>query len=178
MKILLIILLSIASIIACLLILALFIKKHYSITRETVIKQPVKKVFDYIKLLKNQDHYNKWWTADPAAKKEFTGTDGTVGFITAWDSKDKRVGKGAQEITAIREGERIDFIIRFYKPFEGVADVYMSTEPLPENQTRVKWGFSGANKYPMNLMNLFTDKLLGSDLQASIDNLKKELEKK
>jgi hypothetical protein len=31
---------------------------------------------------------------DPNAKMEYKGTDGTVGFISAWDSKIKYVGKG------------------------------------------------------------------------------------
>src|SRR5437870_2286365 len=44
---------------------ALFIKREYSIKREIVIEQPVARVFDYIKHLKNQDHYSKWVMTDP-----------------------------------------------------------------------------------------------------------------
>jgi hypothetical protein len=53
------ILLIIAAIIALLLFTALFIQKEYIVAKEITIHQPVAKVFAYIKLLKNQPHYNK-----------------------------------------------------------------------------------------------------------------------
>jgi len=34
----------------------------------------------------------------------YTGNDGTVGFVLAWDSTNKSVGKGEQEITNVEEG--------------------------------------------------------------------------
>ncbi len=34
----------------------------------------------------------------------------------------------------------------------------------------------GKSKYPMNLMNLFIDKMLGKDLTTSLSNLKNILE--
>ena len=48
----------------------------------------------------------------------FTGTDGTVGFISAWESDIKNVGSGEQEILNIVEGERLGYEIRFLKPFK------------------------------------------------------------
>ena len=156
---------------------ALIIRKDYSIQRETVINKSKQEVFEFIKLLRNQDHYNKWWTMDPNAKKEFKGTDGSVGFVASWDSQDKRAGKGEQEIKEIRDGERIDYEIRFEKPFKGVANTHMALDSISSNQTQLIWVFRGRNKYPMNLMNLFTEKLLGGDLQTSITDLKKIIEK-
>ena len=35
---------------------------------------------------------------DRNVKKSFKGTDGTVGFVAAWDSDNKKVGKGEQEV--------------------------------------------------------------------------------
>ncbi|MCW3088562.1 MAG: polyketide cyclase, partial [Sediminibacterium sp.] len=170
------ILLNIGAIIALLIILLLivaaFVKKEYSIQRTVAINRSCEAVFDYVRLLKNQDHYNKWWTMDPDAKKEYRGTDGTVGFVAAWDSEMKQAGKGEQEIMQIEDCKRIDFEIRFIKPFEGIADVYMALESLEPEQTRLTWVFKGKNKYPMNLMNLFMENMLGKDLEASAVNLK------
>lgn len=120
MNILIIILAIIASLIAIILIAALFIKKEYTIEREVAINKPKQEVFSYIRFLKNQDHYSKWVMTDPAMKKEFKGTDGTVGFVYAWDGN-KKAGKGEQEIMKITEGERIDIEVRFVKPFEATA---------------------------------------------------------
>jgi len=57
---------------------------------------------------------------------------------------------------------------------------YFVTEALSANQTIVKWGFNGKMPYPMNVMMLFMnmDEMLGKDLQASLINLKSNLEKK
>ena len=54
-----------------------------------------------------------------------------------------------------------------------------STQPPAENQTKVKWGFTGKMPYPMNLMCAFMDmdKMIGGDLQKGLDNLKVVLEK-
>ncbi len=116
---------------------------------------------------------------DPNMKKTFTGTDGTVGFISAWDSDNNEVGKGEQEITKIIEGERVDMQLRFKVPFEAEDYAYMSTEANADSTTKVKWGFKGAFPYPMNLMGLFMDmeKEVGGDLATGLSNLKTLLEK-
>ena len=180
MKILKIIGLVIVGIIALVLITALFVKKEYAVKREVVIEKPKQEVFDYIKALKNQDNFSVWAMKDPNMKKEFKGTDGTVGFVSAWDSQMKDVGKGEQEIKAIKEGERLDFELRFIKPFEAKDHAYMLTEAVDSNQTKVVWGFDGKMAYPMNLMLLCMnmDEMLGKDLQGGLNNLKGVLEKK
>lgn len=48
----------VAGIIVLLLIIALFMKKEYEAYREIIIRAPQQKVFDYLKQIKNQDHYN------------------------------------------------------------------------------------------------------------------------
>ena len=98
MQILKIILIVIAAIIAIPLIIALFVSNDYNITRSIIINKPQQEVFDYIKLLKNQEKFSKWVMTDPNMKTTFTGTDGTVGCIYAWDSENKQAGKGEQEI--------------------------------------------------------------------------------
>jgi uncharacterized protein YndB with AHSA1/START domain len=180
MKILKNILILIASLVVLLLVVALFVKKDYAVVREVTINKPKQEVFDYVKYLKNQDSFSKWAMMDPNMKKEYRGTDGTVGFVSAWDSEKSDVGKGEQEIKKIAEGERLDFELRFIKPFEATDYAYMTTETAGTDQTKVKWGFNGKMNYPMNLMLLFMnmDKMLGDDLQTGLSNLKTVLEKK
>jgi uncharacterized protein YndB with AHSA1/START domain len=172
------ILLVIAAIIALLMIIAMFVNKEYVVKREVVINKPDAEVFDYVKYVRNQKNYNKWVMADSNMRRTYKGNDGTVGFVSAWDSDDKNVGKGEQEITNIDEGKRIDLALRFEKPMEGNGNAYMTTEAVSPGQTKVNWVMQGSNKYPLNFMNLFIDKLLGTDLQTSLNNLKALLEKK
>lgn len=176
MKLLKKILLIIVIIIAIPLIIALFVNKEYAIEREITINKSSEDVFNYVKYLKNQDNYNKWVMTDPAMKKDFRGTDGTEGFIYAWDGN-KKAGKGEQEIKKITESKEMNIEIRFEKPFEGLASVYMITDDLAQDQTKLKWGMSGKSKYPMNFMNLFMDNMLGKDLETSLETLKAILEK-
>jgi len=160
-------------------VLAIFTAKNYDVEREVIINQPKDQVFSYIKLLKNQNNYSKWATMDPTMEKAYRGVDGQVGFVSAWDSTNEEVGKGEQEIIAIEEGQRIDFELRFIKPFESTEPAYMLTEAISETQTKVKWGFSGHMDYPMNLMLLVMnfEEMIGNDLQTGLNNLKALQEK-
>ena len=177
MNILIKILIVIGALVALLLIAALFIKKEYNILREITINKPKTEVFGYVKHLKNQDNYSKWVRMDPNMKKDFRGTDGTVGFIYAWDGN-KKAGKGEQEIKKIAEGERVDVEVRFEKPFEGIATAPIITEAISANETKVKWAMNGKSKYPLNFMNLFMDDMLGKDLETSLTTLKAFLRNK
>jgi hypothetical protein len=166
-------------IIAIPFIIALFAKKSYTIDREVIINRQKKGVFDYLKLLKNQDNFSVWATMDPDMKKFYRGTDGTAGFVSGWESANKKVGKGEQEIKKIMEGERIDYEIRFIEPFAGTANASLRTDSVSAGQTRVTWHFDSRMKYPMNLMLLFMNmnKMVGNDLSTGLTNLKGVLEK-
>ncbi|KAA2244408.1 SRPBCC family protein [Chitinophaga agrisoli] len=167
-----------AALIALLLIVALFVKKGYTIEREITINQSKQTVFNYVKLIRNQDNFNKWNMEDPNSKKTFRGTDGAAGFVYAWDSENKKVGKGEQEIKNVREGEGIDTELRFIRPFEGKADAHITTAAVSGDQTKVKWSFSSSTKYPMNIMLVLLnlEGMLAKDLESSLANLKTVLE--
>lgn len=164
---------------ALVLIVAVFVKKNYSLQRQIVVNKSRQEVFDFVKLTQNAMRYNKWFMTDPNHRKELRGTDGTAGFVYAWDSDNKQAGKGEQEIKSIVDGQCIDHEIRFIKPFEGKADATMQTQDAGNGQTIVVWAFSSAMKYPMNIMLLFMDfeKMLGKDMEVSLFNLKNVLEK-
>ncbi|MBF7093474.1 SRPBCC family protein [Flavobacterium sp. ALJ2] len=168
------IILAILSIVILALIVALFLPNEYHVEREISINKPKDSVFNYVKYLKNQDNFSVWAKLDPAMKKTFTGTDGTVGAIASWDSTDKNVGKGEQEIKKIVPGERLEFELRFKVPFESTDMAYMTTEAISPTQTKVKWGFDGRSPYPMNLMLAFMnmDQMLGEQLETGLQNLK------
>ncbi|HMG14130.1 MAG TPA: SRPBCC family protein [Saprospiraceae bacterium] len=165
--------------IVLLLIIGLFSKKGYSVYRNIIINRPKSEVFDYIRHLKNQDFYNKWVMKDPDMKKEYRGTDGTVGFVYAWNGN-REAGEGEQEIMKIKEGERIDVEVRFIRPFSAIANGPYITESTADDKTNLSWGMNSQLKYPMNIMLLFMnfDKLLGADLELNLNNLKNILENK
>lgn len=180
MKILKLLLIIVVAIVVLALVIALFIPKDMKAEREIVIDKPKQQVFDYIKLLANQNNYSKWATMDPNMKKEFKGTDGTPGFVSAWESSNGQVGKGEQTITTVVEGERMESDLHFIKPFESTATCFMSTEAMGDSQTKVKWGFQGRMNYPLNIMRLFMnpEKSVGDDFATGLSRLKTLLEQK
>ena len=177
MKILKKMLLVLGIIIALPFVLALFIKKDYALEREIAINKPKQEVYDYIKFLKNQDYYSTWTMMDPAMQKSYRGTDGAVGFVSSW--KSKMMGDGEQEIVQLVEGERLDTELRFGGMFPSVSPARMSVESISETQTKVKWAMSGRMAYPMNFMRIFMsmDKMIGTEYEKSLVNLKGILEK-
>jgi hypothetical protein len=176
MNILITILLGIAGLIALALIIALFMKKEHFVKRDIVINAPRQKVFEYVKLLKNQDEFNKHAMAGPDRKKEFKGTDGTVGYIYSW-SGNKKAGEGEKEIINIEEGKRVETEIRFIKPMRATSRIIMETESLSDNETKLSWSNAGRLNYPVNIMIPMMEKMLPKDMDESLATLKIILEK-
>ena len=166
-------------VIMALLITALFVKKEYSVERDITLNKSKQEVYEYVKYLKNQGNFSVWSKIDPVMKTEYRGTDGTIGFVSAWDSDNKDAGKGEQEIIGIKEGERIDYEIRFFEPMKSTDNAFMTFRSVNDSSTNLKWGFFGKMKYPMNVMLLFMDMdaMLGKDLEGGLSNLKSILEK-
>jgi uncharacterized membrane protein len=166
------------SLIAIVLLIAAFVKKDYAVERSITLNIPKQVVYDYVKYLKNQNTFSVWAKIDPNMKVEYRGTDGTVGFVSSWDSPVKEAGKGEQEIIKVEEGKRIDYEIRFLEPMKSTDHAYIVFNSVNDSITNVAWGFFGKMKYPMNAMLLFMDmdKMLGKDLDGGLHNLKAILE--
>jgi hypothetical protein len=176
MNIVLTALLILAGIVAFVMILAVFMRKEHYVRREVIINASRQKVFDYLKLLKNQDNFNKNAMAGSERKREYRGTDGTVGYVYAW-AGDKNSGEGEKEIISIVEGERIEMAIRFIKPMAVAASIIMEMENVSDGQTRVSWSNSGTLKIPVNVLIPFMERSVAKDMDASLLTLKAILEK-
>ena len=135
--------LLILALIGIVLIVGLFAPKKFHIERSVEVSLPKDSVYNYLKFLKNQDHFSVWARKDPKMKKTYTGTDGIVGFVSAWESKDENVGTGSMELVKLTPGERIDMHLRFKVPFENEDDAYFETSSINTTKTRVIWGFDG-----------------------------------
>lgn len=172
MKILKKILIVLLIIIAIPLIIALFVPKEFKSEGEIVINKPKQEVFDYVKYVKNQDNFGVWQLSDPDMKTTSEGTDGTVGFKYSWDSE--KLGKGAQVITNIIEGERMESDMFFLDFNDDANKSYFFVEEKSPDQTLVKWGIEGQTPYPWNLMSLLFN--MDKDFVKGLEKLKEILE--
>jgi len=173
-----IVLYILGGIVLLVLVLALLAPKTYDVSRSIEISKPKTEVFNYLKSLKKMDEWSPWAKKDPNMEKKFTGTDGEVGATSYWNGN-KEVGEGEQEITNIIDGERIESELRFLKPWKSTSDCYTAVEEAGKDKTKVTWGFSGKNKFPMSIMMLFMsmDKMVGKDFEEGLASLKSNLEK-
>lgn len=146
------------------------------IEKSTQIARPLQEVFAYLKQTKNQDNFSVWNMTDPSMNKKYLGNDGTVGFVYCWDSTNKNVGAGEQEITLIEEGKRIGYEIRFYRPMNNVGKVFFQFSSPVNGVTSVKWIFDSPSKFPLSLFSPIFRRMLGKDLEKGLENLKGILE--
>jgi len=135
-------------------------------------------VFSYLRSLKNSENWNPYLKVDPQAHLQYSGPDGQPGSQMAWEGN-KKLGKGEQEITKIVEGQKVQFELRFKKPFENTTSGSFTTTPAGNGQTRVKWTMEGQPVFPMTLFSLFlnVDKMMGGRFEIGLKALKSILDK-
>ncbi len=160
-------------IIVVLLIVALFISNDIKYEKTISINSPIEKVWEYTNSLEDLGKWNPWQDYDPEMKVELTGTDGTVGAMTSWDSTVEKVGKGSQTITKIEEPNLFATNLKFYLPYESEAKGYIILKSEGD-QTKVTWGFESEIPYPFNLMKIGMDmeKEIGKDFELGLNKLK------
>lgn len=150
----------------------------FRIEREIIIDRPSEDVLGYLRSLRNFLSWNPFLKPGCQAKVEFRGTDGQVGSILAWDG-DRQVGAGEQEITRIVDGERIEFELRFKRPFASTNQAHFAADPDGGSRTRVRWMMSGKASFPMTVIGLFMncDRIVGKEFDSGLSLLKTILEK-
>ena len=164
-----------ASAFLILAIVPVFIRKVHYVKRGILIDAPLKDVFDFLKLLKNQDQFNVWAKADPDRIWAYHGEDGNEGFTISWKGN-RKAGEGEKEIVKIIDGQRIETQIRFIKPMRTTADVIMETISVSERQTQVNFINTGRINYPLNIFIPLAEKNFPKDMDASLTILKSILE--
>ncbi|NND51315.1 MAG: SRPBCC family protein [Flavobacteriaceae bacterium] len=164
-------------IIAVIIILAIIAPKTYDVSRSIVINKARPQVYDYLRYVKNQDHWSPWKNKDPNMKQSYEGTDGEIGFVAKWEGN-KEVGMGEQELKHLVENERIVTALRFLKPWKSQSDGYFNLKEIDSGTTEVSWGFAGKNPIPFNIMMLFWnfEKAVGKDFDEGLSELKRVLE--
>ena len=164
---------------AFILIRAAFVGNDLLIEKTITIARPAQDTFDYVKLLRNHRYFNKWTMTDPNVQITYTGSDGEPGFSSHWTSTMKNVGEGTQRISSIVANSRIDYSLEFVKPFKDTAGSYIAIEVAADDTCNVTWGFTGKRNFMQKIMHVLfnLEKMLGNDLQISLENLKLILEK-
>ena len=160
--------LTFLSLIGALLIAAIFVPKTYTVQVKTQIKQPRQVVFDYVRILRNQEKYSVWVMEDSTLHPEIVGTDGELGVMQRWNSSNDNVGEGEQQIVGL-SADRMEMALRFKRPFASSAKAIYSFVPVSDTLTELGATFYGESTYPMNLMSYLIGR--GVILKAQTQNL-------
>lgn len=165
-----------ASVIAITLIVMVLLPRAFTVEREITIARPAKEVYDYLKNLRNQPEFSTWSQLDPKMEKAFRGVDGSVGSVYAWSSNEKNVGIGELEVKSLEKNRRIEFEIRFTKPFVSTNPTVIELESIDNGETRIMQTYYGNLPYPMNALCSVIAKTIGDGMDSSLTNLKRVLE--
>ena len=99
------------------------------------------------------DIWSPWNDHDPIMKKEFSGTDGTIGARQRWESK--VMGKGSQTISKIEKSALYETDLVFFEPRKNHAKSYIKLTAKDGYETEATWGMKGKMPYPFNIINLY-----------------------
>lgn len=160
------------------LVFAAISPKTIKVNESTVINAPKSEVFNKITSLKFISEQTVWQKIDPNVQKTYTGTDGQVGSVYRWESDDKNVGVGEQEIIEINDGQSVVSELRFYKPWESVDKATMLTNDAAAGGTELTWQYESQKiPFPMNgFVTPFITPKLKKQFKESLENIKTQLE--
>ena len=86
-----------------------------------------------------------------------------------WESKDKNVGNGCQEITALVPNQKQSTKMEFEGMGESTSDIILTPEG---NATKVTWTLDSELERPMNLMSLFMNSAMDKSYGEGLAKLK------
>jgi len=163
--------------IAAVLIYAATKPDTFTLQRSASIAAPPDKVFPLIADVKAFNTWNPWALKDPASKMAYEGPASGVGAAYSWDSE--QLGAGRMEITEAIAPGRVAAKLEFKRPFAVTNRVDFTLQPQGAN-TQVTWAMSGPMPYLSKLMTTFVsmDKMVGSDFEAGLANLRALAEKR
>lgn len=168
---------TIAVLIAGVLIFAATKPDTFRVQRAASIKAPPDKVFALINDFKRWDAWSPWEKKDPAMKRTFGAVTSGKGATYAWDGN-KDVGQGSMEIVESGAPGKIALRLDFVKPFEAHNLVTFTLEPKGDI-TSVTWAMEGPTPYFAKIIHVFLDMdgMVGKDFEAGLASLKAIAEK-
>jgi hypothetical protein len=167
-------LLIIGSILLILLVLGFIAPKEYVSKREILIHAP--KAHIYSRYISSLEGLHSWRTLlknDSTSRVDYKGTPGTVGSKAEWTASYGSHG-GREEVIRVIPLKRIEFKIRYIKPWESLNHADISIEEKGDSQCIVTYRFEGHNPFPFNIQHLFMnmDFKMGSRLMRDLECLK------
>lgn len=168
---------TIAVLIAGVLIFATTRPDAFRVERAVAIQAPPEKVFALINDLKAWAAWSPWEKKDPAMQRAYGATTAGKGATYAWEGN-RDVGKGGMEIVDSTPPSRIRLRLDFVTPFEAHNIVTFTLAPQGST-TRVSWAMEGPVPYFAKIIHMFLDMdaMVGRDFEAGLAAMKTAAER-
>jgi uncharacterized protein YndB with AHSA1/START domain len=159
-----------------LLVISFFLPSQVHVERALVINAPPEKVFEQINVLKNWEKWSPWHKLDPNMKLQYEGPASGAGAKYAWQSTQRNVGNGTLTITESVPHDTIRTAMHFDNG-DGTAQFELQKA---NETTQVTWSMeTDMGKNPIaKYFGLLMDKMIGSDFEKGLNNLKTVCESK
>jgi hypothetical protein len=174
MKLLLRIIAGLAIVVLLLVAVAFLFPREYRIERSLAMKAKPDAVLPQIADLRAWKSWSAWHQRDPDMKLSYSAQTTGVGAWSAWDSK--KEGNGKMTITG-QMPTKVDYALEFLDVgMKALGTMELAPEP---GGVRVVWSTTGdLGMNPVNRwFGLFLDKLIGTDFERGLANLKQIVEK-
>ena len=165
------ILIGLVALIAALAAGAYLLPRNVVVERQITIDAAPGDIYPHINSLQAFVAWSPWQDRDPDMVVEFSGPEAGVGNVMVWQSDQRDVGNGRQEITAVLENEEVRTALDFGDM--GTAEAWW-TLAEGDSGTTVTWGLDAdMGNTPMGRwMGLMMDGMVGGDYDAGLLNLK------
>ena len=161
---------TVAILVALVLIIAASKPKSFHIQRFITIDAPPDQVFPLVNDLHN---WPRWGEEDSSVRRTYSGPENGKGAIAEWKGSG-REGEGRMLITESLPTRKIAIQVDWAKPFVA-RNINEFVFEHVGNSTRVTWTMKGPNLYVMRLMSIFVnmDQTMGKHFETGLVNLKK-----
>jgi uncharacterized protein YndB with AHSA1/START domain len=168
---------TVAVLLAALLIFAATKPDTFRVQRAASIKAPPEKIFPLINDFQGWGAWSPWEKMDPALKRSYSGAPSGKGAVYAWQGNSE-VGVGRMEITESSPSSRIAINLDFVKPFEAHNAVEFRLDPKGD-ATSITWTMQGHTPYLAKIVHVFfdMDSMVGKQFETGLANLKALAEK-
>jgi carbon monoxide dehydrogenase subunit G len=158
--------------IAAVLVYAATRPDTFRVQRSASIKAPPDKIFPLINDFREWSAWSPYEKKDPAMKRTFGATTSGKGAVYEWDGNGQ-VGSGRITIADASPPSQVMIKLDMIKPFAAHNDVAFILAPQGDS-TMVTWNMQGAVPYLAKIMHVFfnMDKMVGTDFEAGLANLK------
>ena len=150
--------------------ISLLFPKKIVIVRAGKINAPKAMVMQQIRYFRNWPNWSPWIAIEPTVKMEYGGKDGDLNSYYKW--RGDETGEGKMTNISVMQ-DQLNYTLEFIKPWKGKADGYISTKSINEKSTYLVWSMTIESKYPLNVFNFVTEKIVSDDFEKGIELLNK-----